>query len=118
MAPAVIDTTGEGDVYKRAPLRSFRLLEQIHSCLVREFVSLAGVAGNTGTDDIFPSSLTSTIAGQDMVDIEMAPVKMFAAVLAGILIPLKNIVPRELDLFFWQTVKETKNDDSWYPDVE
>ncbi len=101
MTPTLVNTTSKGDIDKRSPLGAFWLLEQIHSGFVRKLVSLAGVAGDAGADDILPGGLPSTVSWQDMIDIEMAPVKMFTAVLAGIFIPFKNIESCEFDLFFW-----------------
>ena len=111
MTPTMIHTSGKGDIYKRSPFGALRFFEQIHSGLVREFVPLARVAWDAGADNIFPSGLSSSVAWQDMIDIEMIAIKNGGAVLAGILIPLKNIVPRELDLFFWQAVKDAEDDD-------
>ena len=118
MAPAVIDSTCKGDIHKGAPFWALRFLKQMHPSLVRQSIPLAGIADDAGTDDIFPSGLSSSVARQHMVDIELAAVEMFPAVLAGILIPFKNIEPREFDLLFWEAVKEAENDDSWNSDVK
>ena len=53
-----------------------------------------------------------------MVDIELAALKMFTAVLTCILIPFKDIEPRELDLLFRKTIKEAEDDDSRNTDVK
>ena len=42
-----------------------------------------------------------------MVNIEMAAIEKIAAVLACIVIPLKDIVSRKFDLLFRKTVEET-----------
>lgn len=118
MTPAVIDTSCEGDVHKGAPLRSLRLLKKLHPCLVREAIPLAGIARDAGADDIFPSGLSSSVAGQHMVDIEMTAVKMLAAVLAGVFIPLKDIESCELDLLLGKAVKEAQDNDPGDTDVQ
>jgi hypothetical protein len=46
-----------------------------------------------------------------MIQIEILPLKNAAAVLAGVPITLKNIVPRELDLFLWQPVEKDEQND-------
>lgn len=118
MAPAVIHVAGEGDIHKGTPFWTLGLFQQMHPGLVRQTVPLPGIAGDAGADHIFPSSLSSTVSWEDMVDIEMAPVKVNAAVLAGILIALKDIVPREFDLFLWQAVKEAKDNDPGDTDAQ
>ena len=118
MTPTVIDSPGEGDVHKGAPLRSLRLLKELHPCLVRETISLAGIARDAGADDIFPSGLSSSVTGQHMVDIEMTAVKMLAAVLAGVFIPFKDIESRKLDLLLGEAIKEAEDDDPWHTDAE
>jgi hypothetical protein len=81
-----------------------------------ETVSLAGIARNAGTDDVFPGGLSAAVPGQDMIEIEIGPVKVNAAILAGVLIALKDVVSGELDFFFGKSVKKTQNDDSRDPD--
>ena len=117
MAPAVIHAARESDIDKRTPFRTLWLLEQVHPCFVRKPITLAGVAGNTGAHDILPSCLSTAVAWQDMVYIQVAAVKMDATVLTGVLVALKYVVPCELYLFFWQTVKQAEHDDSGYPDT-
>ena len=111
MTPTMIRSPREGDVHEGPPFGSHRLLEQIHSGLVGEFVSLARVAGDAGADDIFPSGLPPSVARQHMVDVEMAAVENSGAVLAGILVSLEYIMPCELDFLFRQAVKEAEDDD-------
>ena len=118
MAPAVIDSACKGDVHKGAPFWALRFFKQLHPRLVRQAIPLAGIADDAGADDIFPGGLASAIARQHMVDIELATLKMFTAVLAGILIPFKDIEPRELDLLFWEALKEAEDDDSRNADVK
>lgn len=63
MTPAVIDTAGEGDVDKGPPLRALWFAEKLHPGLMWETVSLAGIARNAGTDDVFPGSLSAAVPG-------------------------------------------------------
>ena len=37
--------------------------------------------------------------------------KIFAAVLAGVLVALENVVPGELDFLLWQTIKDQQQND-------
>jgi len=50
-----------------------------------------------------------------VVDVQTTAVKMDTAVLTRVLVTLKDIVPREFDLFFWQPVKQAEHDDSGNP---
>lgn len=118
MAPTLINSACEGDVHKGSPFGALRLFEKLHSGLVREAVPFARVARNAGADDILPSCLAATIAWKDMIDVQTRPIKECSAVLAGVLVPLENIQPRELDLFFRESIKEAEDDDSWHPDLE
>jgi hypothetical protein len=106
VTPAVIDTTTERDVHKRAPLRPLRFAEELHPGLVGKFVTLARVAGDAGADDIFPGGLTAAIAGENMVDVEARSIEHDTAVLAGIPVPFKYVVTGELDLLPGETVEK------------
>ena len=53
-----------------------------------------------------------------MIEIQILPLKLLTAVLACIPIPLENIVPGELDLFFRQPVEEDQQDHLWHPNPE
>ena len=77
---------------------------------MREAVAFSRIARNAGANDIFPGRLTLQVAGNDVIEIELSAVENVAAVLAGIFIPLENIVPRKFDFLFRQTVKEEKHD--------
>jgi len=118
VTPAVIDSSRKGDVHKGAPLGTFWFFQKRHPCLMRQTVSLACVAGNAGADDILPSRLTTPVTRKDVIDVEIAPIKVFAAVLAGVLVPVEDVESRELDLLFRQAVKQGEDDDSRNPDFQ
>ena len=118
MRPTVMDAACEGDVHEGSPLRALWLAQQLHPGLVRETVPLARIARNAGADDVFPSSLAAAVAGQYVVEVEFRSVEQNAAVLAGVSVTLEDVVSRELDLFFWQALKETEDDDARYPDSQ
>lgn len=87
----MIRSPREGDVHEGPPFGSLRFLEQIHSGLVGEFVSLARVAGDAGADDIFPSCLAAAITWKDMINVQARPIKEGSAVLASVLVSLEHI---------------------------
>ena len=106
MAPTVIGSSPESNVQEWAPLRAFWFFQEHHSRLVGQTIPLAGVAGNARADDIFPGGLAPAIARKDMIDIKPTAIEADAAVLAGVLVPLEDIMTRELDLFLGKAVEE------------
>ena len=96
---------GEGDVYKGTPFRAFRFPGQAHIRLVRKPVSFASVAGNTGANDIFPSGLPAAIAREDVIQVEHFTREHAVAILAGVFIPLENIVTGEFHFLFGEPLK-------------
>ena len=45
-----------------------------------------------------------------MIQIQVSPLKYDTAILASILIPLKDVMPGKFDLLFWESVEEAKQD--------
>src|SRR5208283_3886578 len=77
--PAIVCDGGDGD--ERTPLRTLRLLDEVHARLGRRAVGFARVAGNTGADNILPRGRPAAVAGDDVVEVQLAAVEMFAAIL-------------------------------------
>jgi hypothetical protein len=67
-----------------------RRLEEFHVSFRRSQAGLAPVAGDAGADDIFPGMRTAAEAWNNVVKGEVAA--LFTAVLAGIEIPVKDLV--------------------------
>ena len=103
---------GEGYVYKGTPFRTFRFSSQTHIRLVRETVPFPCIARNAGTNDIFPSGLPPAIARENVIQVEHFARKHTITILAGVFIPLENIVTSKLHLFFRKPLKNEKNNDS------
>lgn len=103
---------------KRAPTRAFGLLEQAHVGLVWEAVALTGVAGDATADNIFPSGLSASLAGKDMVEIEFVAVEGARTVLAGVFVALVDVLPSEFDFFTGQSVEKQKHNDRGHTDFE
>jgi hypothetical protein len=53
-----------------------------------------------------------------MVQIQVFPIKNTAAVLAGVFVPLKDVVPGKLNLLFGQPIKTHQPYHSGYPDAK
>jgi len=73
---------------------------QFHAHLLRGAVSFLVVAGDAGRNEVFPRISAPAGLGQHVVDREVVP---GSAVLAGIPIPLDDVLPREHDAFVRDT---------------
>ena len=103
---------------KWTPARTFGLFEQGHVDFMRKAVAFAGVARNAGTNDIFPCCLPAALTRKNVVEIEVLAVQSFGAVLAGVVVPLVNVLPGEFDFLTGQTVELAKDNDGGNPDHE
>lgn len=83
-----------------------------------EPIPFAGVAGNAGANDILPCRLSSTVTWQHVIDIQIVTLEEFPAVLACVLITLKDVEAREFHFFLRQSVEEAKNNDAGNTDLE
>src|ERR1700678_3192193 len=90
MLPAVVPVQGEIDLHKRTPFRALRFADEIHAGLGGCPVGLVGVATDAGTNNVFPGRRAAPVARNDMVEVQILPVKNFAAILAGVFVAFKN----------------------------
>ena len=58
------------------------------------------------------SDLPAAIARYHVVQVKVLPVELLPAILAGVFVPLENVVPREFDFFFRQTIEHNQEDDA------
>src|SRR4051812_24003287 len=98
MPPALVELAIKGDVDKRPPFRPLWLANQAHAGLVRQAVALPRIARNAGADDILPVREPALVAWDHVVQIQVPPVQVLSAVLAGVFVALKEIVPGEFHL--------------------
>src|SRR5579884_2288169 len=96
MPPAIVVPAAEGEVDEWTPFRAHRFADEVHTGFVREPVAFARIARDARADDVFPRGRAAFVAWHDVVEVEFFAVENFAAVLAGVFVALKNIVPREL----------------------
>lgn len=80
------------------PTRLAWLPDQVHAGLLRGAVGLARVARDAGADDVLPRGRAVVLTRHNVVEIQVARVEFLPAILAGVLVALKNIVAGELDL--------------------
>src|ERR1043166_2828374 len=106
MFPAVVMLESEIDLHEWPPLWPLRLSDQMHAGLDGSSIGLVGVAGNAGANDILPGGWSSSVARDDVVQIQILAVELIAAILAGILVPFKDVVPCEFDFLLWKAIEE------------
>ena len=54
----------------------------------------------------------AAVARQDVIEIQFAAIKNVAAILAGVLVALENVVAREFHFLLRQTIEEQEHDDA------
>jgi len=108
----------EVDLHKWTPLGALGLADQMHPRLLRCVIGFAGVARYARAHDVFPGRGTAAVARDDVIQIQVFAVESLAAILADVVIPLENVVPRELDFFLRQPVKHHQQDDARHADFE
>jgi hypothetical protein len=103
---------------ERPPFGAFGFADQVHVGFLRGMVGLSGIALNAGADDVFPSGGAAAIARDDVIQIQIFPIENLTAILAGIFIAFKDVVPGEFDFFFRLPVIHEEQDDPGYANAE
>ena len=109
---------GDIELHKRTPFGPFWFSDEPEACLQRSSVCLLGITGNAGADYVFPSGWTFPILWDYMIQIQIPPFKHTSAILAGISIPLENIMTGKLDLLLRQSVEKAQQNDSGNADTK
>src|SRR2546423_9009929 len=99
MLPAIVMLEPKVDLHEWPPLRPLRLPDQMHSRLMRGPIGFDRIALDTRADDVFPRGRSAPVARNDVVQVQVLAIKLVTAILACVLIPLKDIMPRTLNLF-------------------
>src|SRR5258705_9019865 len=102
----------EADVnlHKRTPFRPLGLTNQAHARFGRRAIGLLGITRHTRANDVFPGRRATTIAWNDMIEIQVLAVELSAAILAGVAVALENVVPRELHFLLGHAVEQHQQD--------
>jgi hypothetical protein len=108
--PEIVLGRSKRDLNKRPPLRSFGFTDQAHVRFTWKPVAFARIARNTGANHVFPGRRPTSVARHDVIQIKIAPIKNVAAVLAGVLVSLKHIVPREFYFLFRKSIEHKQHD--------
>lgn len=118
MFPTVVPVEDEADLHEGTPFRTLGFADEVHAGFVRGAVALAGVAGNAGTDNVFPRGGPAAVARDDVVEVQVFALENFAAVLAGIIVALEDVVAREFHFLLRHPIIHEEKDDLRHADAE
>jgi hypothetical protein len=116
--PTVVAVQGEIDLHKRAPFGALGLAYEMHAGFVGGPVGFVSVAANTRADDVFPSGGAAPVTRDNVVEIQIFPVEHVTAVLTGILIAFKDVMPGKFNLFFRHPVVHEEQNNPRDADTE
>src|SRR5688500_11433479 len=78
----------------------------MHARLLWSTIGFAGITRNAGAYDVLPGGGSAAFSWNHMIQIEVLAVKNTTTVLAGVFVPLKNIVTRKLHFFLGEPIKK------------
>ena len=110
--PAIVLMHAEVDLNKWTPLRPLRFANEMHPRLLRSSIRLERIALDARADNILPRRWPAAVTGNHMIEIQVVPIEGLPAVLAHVLVALKNVVPCEFDLFLRQMVIDHQQNDA------
>src|SRR4051812_46470532 len=93
MFPAIVLVQAETDLDERPPLRPLGLADKMQMRFLRRAIGLMRVALDAGANDIFPRCRPTTVARDDVIEIQILADAGLAAVLAHILVAFEDVVP-------------------------
>jgi len=67
--PTIVVIQAQIDLNEWAPLRPFRLSDEMHPGFLGRSISLLRVARDAGTNDVFPGSWSSAMFGDDVIQV-------------------------------------------------
>src|SRR5207249_11646026 len=103
----------KGNLDERTPLGSCRFAAQAHVHFPWKAIALARMAGDTRADHVFPRRCSAPIARHNVIQIEFAPIENLSAVLAGVLVALKDVMTCELYVLFRKPIENQQDNHSW-----
>ncbi len=112
MLPTVMMVHGKVDLYERTPFGPFGLSDEVQGGLLGGAVCLLRIAFDAGADNVFPRGRAAAVARDDVVQVQILAFEDTPAILAGVLIALKNIVAGELDFLLGKAVINQEQDDA------
>src|SRR5881227_3593511 len=109
MLPEVVLRRGKSDLDERPPFWPFGSTDQAHVRFTRQPIAFARVARNARANHILPRCCSTAVARHDVIEIELAAVKNLAAVLAGVLVALEDVVPGKFHFLLWKPIENQKH---------
>ena len=109
MPPTFVLRRRKRDVHKRAPLWPLWFPNQVHVRFLRKPVAFACVTRDARANDIFPCRHPTSVARDNMIEIQLVSLKNVTAILAGVSIALENVVSGKLHFLFRKTIKKEQH---------
>ena len=109
MLPEIVLGRSKRDLHKWPPLRPLRFTDQAHVRFARKPVAFARVARNTRANHVFPSRRPAPVTRHDVIQIKVTAIEEFAAVLAGVLVSLKHVVPCKFHFLLWKPIEHKQH---------
>ena len=116
--PEIVLRRGKRNLNKWPPLRPLGFTDQAHVRLARKPVAFARIARNTRANHVFPSRRPAPVTRHDMIQIKLAAIEQVSAVLAGVLVSLKHVVPGEFYFLLRKSVEHKQHDHPRNPDLK
>ena len=116
--PTVVLLEAEIDLHERPPLRPLRFADQAHVRFARKPIALTCIARDAGANHILPGRSPAPVARHDVIQIELAAIEEFAAILTGVFIALEDVVPGKLYFFLRKPIEHKQHDHPRDPDFE
>jgi len=116
MPPALMLLAAERNVDERSPLWTLRFANERHLRLVGEPITFPRITGDARTNDVLPRREAAFVAWQNVIEIQLLALEHFSAVLTGVVVAFKDIVPGKLHFLLRQSIKKKKHDDARHPD--
>ena len=110
MLPTIVVVQAEVDLHERTPFRALRFADQPQAGFLGSAIGLFRVARNARANDVFPGGRTAAVAREDVVQIQVFPLECLAAILAGVFVPLENVVSGEFDFLFRKPIEHDQED--------
>jgi hypothetical protein len=97
------------DMHERPPFRSLRFANQAHVRFARKAIAFARIATDTRANHVLPRGCSSPITRYHVIQIEFAAIENLAAVLAGVFVALKHVVPGKFHFLLWKPIENQKH---------
>src|SRR5882724_10367108 len=98
------------------PARPDRMAQEPHVRLVRRAAALLEVAGDAGTDHVFPARHAAPAARNDVIEVQLGAGRLAPAVLAGVAVAGVDVQAAEADARARQVVVRLKKNHPWHAD--